>query len=69
MIVLYTNVISEPLRRSPVANVIERIDARPLQTLFLSVMTDAELRAGVALMAIGVRRCGSVYLASQCATV
>jgi len=34
MIVLDTNVISEPLRHLPEANVIERIDALPLQTLF-----------------------------------
>lgn len=56
MIVLDTNVISEPLRCSPEANVIERIDALPRQTLFLSVMTDAELHASVALMPIGKRR-------------
>jgi len=55
MIVLDTNVISEPLWRSPEANVIERIDALALQTLFLSVI-DAELPAGVALMPIGNRR-------------
>jgi len=37
--------------------VIERIDALPLQTLFLSVMTDAELHAtSVVLMPIGKRR-------------
>jgi len=74
MIVLDTNVISEPLWRSPEANVIERIDALALQTLFLSVI-DAELPAGVALMPIGNRQSaydavdGSVYVASQCATV
>lgn len=55
MVVLDTNVISEPLRHLPEANVIERIYALPLQTL-LSVMTDAEPRAGVALMPIGKLR-------------
>lgn len=56
MILLDTNVISEPLRPSPAATVIEWIDAQPLETLFLSAMTVAELRAGVALMPIGKRR-------------
>lgn len=56
MILLDTNVISEPLRRSPAASVIEWIDAQPLETLYLSAMTVAELRAGVALMPAGKRR-------------
>lgn len=56
MILLDTNVISEPLRRSPQARVAEWIDAQPLETLYLSTMTVAELRAGVALMPAGKRR-------------
>lgn len=56
MILLDTNVISEPLRRSSAASVIEWIDAQPLETLYLSAMTVAELRAGVALMPAGKRR-------------
>lgn len=56
MILLDTNVISEPLRPSPQARVAEWIDAQPLETLYLSTMTVAELRAGVALMPAGKRR-------------
>ncbi|MDP1698079.1 MAG: type II toxin-antitoxin system VapC family toxin [Xanthomonadaceae bacterium] len=56
MIVLDTNVISEPLRPSPEARVGAWIDAQPLETLYLSAMTVAELRAGVALMPVGKRR-------------
>ncbi|MGV6476643.1 PIN domain-containing protein [Azotobacter vinelandii] len=56
MILLDTNVISEPLRPSPEACVSEWIDAQPLETLYLSAMTVAELRAGVALMPAGKRR-------------
>lgn len=56
MILLDTNVISEPLRRAPEARVSEWIDAQPLETLFLSTMSVAELRAGVALMPVGKRR-------------
>lgn len=56
MILLDTNVVSEPLRPAPEARVIEWIDAQPLETLYLSAMSVAELRAGVALLPAGKRR-------------
>lgn len=58
MILLDTNVISEPLRPTPEARVIKWIDAQPLETLFVSAVTVAELRAGVALLPPGKRRTG-----------
>lgn len=58
MILLDTNVVSEPLRAAPDTRVIEWIDAQPLETLFLSAITVAELRAGVALLPPGKRRAG-----------
>lgn len=58
MILLDTNVVSEPLRNAPEARVIEWIDAQPLETLYLSAITVAELRAGVALLPAGKRRAG-----------
>lgn len=58
MILLDTNVMSEPLRRAPDARVIAWIDAQPLETLYLSAITVAELRAGVALLPAGKRRTG-----------
>lgn len=58
MILLDTNVVSEPLRQAPEARVVEWINAQPLETLFLSAITVAELRAGVALMPSGKRRSG-----------
>ena len=58
MILLDTNVVSEPLRAMPEARVIAWIDAQPLETLFLSSITVAELRAGVALLPAGRRRTG-----------
>ena len=58
MILLDTNVVSEPLRLAPEPKVIEWIDAQPLETLFLSAITVAELRAGVALLPAGKRRSG-----------
>lgn len=56
MILLDTNVVSEPLRHAPEARVIEWIDAQPLETLYLSAITVAELRAGVALLPAGKHR-------------
>ena len=56
MILLDTNVISEPQRREPNARVLDWIDAQALETLYLSAITVAELRAGIALMPAGKRR-------------
>ena len=58
MILLDTNVVSEPLRSAPDSRVVEWIDAQALETLFLSAITVAELRAGVALLPVGKRRTG-----------
>lgn len=58
MILLDTNVVSEPLRQAPSTRVIEWIDAQPLETLFLTAITVAELRAGAALLPAGGRRTG-----------
>ena len=58
MILLDTNVVSEPLHPEPDTAVIAWIDAQPLETLFLSAITVAELRAGVALLPAGKRRSG-----------
>lgn len=56
MILLDTNVVSEPLRRDPEARVIDWIDAQSLETLYLSSITVAELRFGVACLPVGKRQ-------------
>lgn len=58
MKLLDINVMSEPLRHAPESRVIEWIDAQAMETLFLSAITVAELRAGVALLPAGKRRAG-----------
>jgi toxin FitB len=58
MILLDTNVMSEPLRRAPEPRVVAWIDVQAMETLFLSPITVAELRAGVALLPPGKRRAG-----------
>ncbi|MGV9799600.1 PIN domain-containing protein [Mycobacterium sp. NPDC003449] len=56
MILVDTNVISEPLRKVPDARVVEWIDAQPLEILYLSAITVAELRFGAASLPAGKRR-------------
>lgn len=56
MILLDTNVISEPLRPKPSSAVVAWLDRQPLETLFLSAITVAELRFGIAALPAGKRR-------------
>ena len=56
MILVDTNVISEPLRKVPEVRVVDWIDAQPMETLYLSAITVAELRFGVASLPAGKRR-------------
>jgi len=56
MILLDTNVITELLRLAPDMNVVKWLDAQPVQTLFLSAISVAELRWGVAELPMGKRR-------------
>ncbi|OCQ50843.1 Toxin FitB [Photorhabdus australis subsp. thailandensis] len=56
MIILDTNVISEPLRQASESNVIKWLDAQPIETLYLSTITVAELRFGLASLPVGKRR-------------
>lgn len=56
MIVLDTNVISELWKVEPNPNVLAWIDAQAVETLYLSAITVAELRYGLAAMPEGKRR-------------
>lgn len=56
MIVLDTNVISELWKAAPDPNVLAWIDAQMVETLYLSAITVAELRFGLAAMPVGKRR-------------
>lgn len=56
MILLDTNVVSEPLRQSPEYRVVEWIDAQAIETLYLAAITVAELRFGIASLPAGKRR-------------
>lgn len=56
MILIDTNVISELWRAEPNPDVLAWIDAQTMETLYLSVITVAELRFGLAAMPQGKRR-------------
>ena len=56
MIVLDTNVISELWKIEPNANVLSWTDAQAIETLYLTAITVAELRYGLAVMPEGKRR-------------
>jgi hypothetical protein len=56
VILLDTNVISEPLKANGDPKVVAWIDAQVLETLYLSAITLAELRYGIAALPEGKRK-------------
>lgn len=56
MIILDTNVISEPLRQQPNIRVVEWLDQQNAETLFLTTITIGELRYGLAILPDGKRK-------------
>ena len=58
MIVLDTNVVSEPLRPAAEPTVLGWLDQQNIETLFLTTVSLAELRYGVAALPDGKRKQG-----------
>ena len=58
MIVLDTNVISEVMRLEPDAKVLAWLDGRSPASLFTTAITEAEIRAGIALLPPSRRKTG-----------
>jgi len=56
MILLDTNVVSEPLKASCGVGVLTWIDAQIVETLYLSTISLAELRFGIAALPTGKRK-------------
>ena len=56
MIVLDTNVVSELMRPSPSASVVEWVANQAVTNLYLSTVSEAELRYGVEILPTGQRR-------------
>ena len=56
MILIDTNVISEPLRAAPEPRVVAWLDAQNVETMFLAAISLAELRFGIAALPTGRRK-------------
>ena len=56
MILLDTNILSELMRPAPEASVEQWLADQPAASVFISAITEAELRYGLALMPPGKRR-------------
>ena len=56
MIILDTNVISEPLRPTGDPAVLSWLDQQDIETLYLTAITVAELRFGIAVLPSGKKR-------------
>ena len=58
MFLLDTNVVSELMRDAPNPNVLSWMDKQPTQELFITAVTEAEIRTGVAILPESARRRG-----------
>ena len=56
MIVLDTNVLSEPLKKAPSPQVMKWLDEQAAESLYITTISYAELRYGVLLLADGKRK-------------
>ena len=56
MVVLDTNVVSELMLVAPDPGVLAWMDDRPTREFFMTAVTEAEVRTGVAIMPDGARR-------------
>jgi predicted nucleic acid-binding protein len=55
-VILDTNVVSELMKLAPLPGLRRWLDAQPEHAVFISAITEAELRLGVALLPAGRRR-------------
>lgn len=65
MIILDTNVVSEILRPAPEQHVIDWLAAQDGANIYLTAITEAELRHGVAILPEGKRRDGMAVMIDQ----
>ena len=56
MFVLDTNVVSELMKERPNADVLTWLDSQPAETLFITAVTEAEVRTGIAVLPAGERQ-------------
>ena len=65
MVVLDTNVVSELMRGTPHRDVLAWLDRQRTRDLFVTSVTEAEIRAGVAILPHGARRRGLAEAAER----
>ena len=65
MVVLDTNVVSELMRDDPLADVLAWLDHQPTRDLFVTAITEAEVRTGIAFLPEGRRGQGLVQAAER----
>ena len=65
MFVLDTNVVSELMRERPTPEVLRWIDDQLTSSLFVTSVTEAEIRTGIAILPVGGRRRGLAAAAEQ----
>lgn len=56
MIIIDTNVLSETMRPAPVRQVLEWLAAQPVNEIFTTAVTQAEILSGIAYMPAGKRK-------------
>ena len=60
MVLLDTNVVSDLMLASPNPEVLAWVDNQPSRELFVTAITEAEVRTGIAFLPEGARRRGLV---------
>lgn len=65
MFVLDTNVVSELMKGHPNPEVLEWLDNQLTGTLYLTAVTEAEIRTGIAILPVGERQRGLLAAAER----
>ncbi|MDE0702186.1 MAG: type II toxin-antitoxin system VapC family toxin [Rhodospirillaceae bacterium] len=65
MVVLDTNVVSELMLDTPNSSVLSWVDGVPALELFVTAVTEAEIRTGIAFLPEGARRRNLLYAAER----
>ncbi len=65
MVVLDTKVVSELMQSAPSSKVLAWLDDRPTRELFMTAVTEAEIRTGIAFLPEGGRRRGLAEAAER----
>ena len=65
MVLLDTNVVSELMRAAPSRDVLVWMDELPPRELFVTAVTEAEIRTGITILPVGARRRGLAEAAER----